>query len=311
MDPFLVALRPRPAIHGLGRTWAKMKKSLCCLLALALPVVRANAAAGEPTVIDKSGFHLFNPTPTESLRQLSIDGPGNTESPYTVDAGHSQLELSLVSYTHDRESSADAARRFDAWSIGHIALKAGLLNQLDAQLVLETYNLIDERANGSRVTHQGFGDTILRFKYNLWGNDTGPTAFAVMPYVKFPTGGIGLGNNSVEGGLILPFETALAADFYLGFTTRFDALRDEDELGYHTEFINSIALSHNLFGDLAGYLEFFSAVSTERGAPWLGTFDAGLIYGLSDNVQLDAGTNLGLTHSADDWNGFLGLAWRF
>ncbi len=96
------------------------------------------------------------------------------------------------------------------------------------------------------------------------------------PYVKFPTRQNDLGNNSLEGGLILPLVVALQGEFYLGFTSRFDAVRDEDERGYHTEFINSIAVGHELFGNLFGYVEFFSAVSTERDAPWVGTFDMGL-----------------------------------
>jgi len=53
----------------------------------------------------------------------------------------------------------------------------------------------------------------------------------------------------------------------------------------HTEFGNSIALGHSLFGKLAGYVEFFSDVSTERGARWVGTFGMGLIYELTTNIQ--------------------------
>jgi len=67
----------------------------------------------------------------------------------------------------------------------------------------------------------------------------------------------------------------------------------------HTEFGNSIALGHSLFGKLAGYVEFFSDVSTERGARWVGTFGMGLIYELTTNMQLDAGMNIGVTRSAE------------
>jgi outer membrane putative beta-barrel porin/alpha-amylase len=37
----------------------------------------------------------------------------------------------------------------------------------------------------------------------------------------------------------------------------------------------------------------------------------GLTYWLSDNLQLNAGVNIGLTRAADDYNPFVGLAWRF
>jgi hypothetical protein len=64
-------------------------------------------------------------------------------------------------------------------------------------------------------------------------------------------------------------------------------------------------------GNLSGYLEFFSLVSAERAAPWVATLDAGLTYALTENVQLDAGVNVGLTRSADDLNPFIGVTWRF
>lgn len=68
-----------------------MTNSMRCLLAPALLIASAPAAGSNQTAIDKSAFHLFNPTPAEHLRELTIDGPGNPESPYTVDAGHFQL----------------------------------------------------------------------------------------------------------------------------------------------------------------------------------------------------------------------------
>jgi len=242
---------------------------------------------------------------------LDTDGPGSTESPYTVDAGHFQVEMTLVGYTSDRQSFAGVRQRFEAWAIAPMNLKIGLLNQLDAQLLLEPYILLYEREDGSRVTRHGFGDTTVRLKYNFWGNDGGRTAFAATPYVKFPTSQDGVGNRGVEGGLILPLAVELPRAFYLGTTTRFDAVRSEDEPGYHAEFVNSIAFGHVLFGKLFGYVEFFSAVSTKRDADWVGTFDTGLIYELTENLQLNAGVNIGVTRSADDWNGFVGLAWRF
>jgi len=286
---------------------------LCGLLAPAMLSMAAGAepaGAGKPEV-DKSVFNLFNPTPTEHLRALDTDGPGSTESPYTVDAGHFQVEMTLVGYTSDRESFAGVTQRFEAWAIAPMNLKIGLLNQLDAQLLLEPYNLLYEREDGSRVTRRGFGDTTVRLKYNFWGNDGGRTAFAATPYIKFPTSQDGIGNRGIEGGLILPLAVELPSAFYLGLTTRFDAVRNEDESRYHAEFVNSVAFGHDLFGSLFGYVEFFSAVSAERDSDWVGTFDTGVIYELTENMQLNVGVNIGVTRSADDWSVFAGMAWRY
>ena len=292
----------------------RMTNVLCGLVALALLGMAAGAEAadaGKPEV-DKRVFNLFNPTPAEHLRDMDRDGPGTTESPYTVDAGHFQLEMTLVSYTSDRESLDGVTQRFEAWgAIAPINLKIGLLNRLDAQFLVEAYNQIHESKDGLTHMHRGFGDTTVRLKYNFWGNDGGRTAFAATPYVKFPTSQDDIGNRAVEGGLVLPLAVKLPHGFYLGATTRFDAVQDEDESGYHAEFINSVEIGHDLIGSLYGYVEFFSAVSTERDADWVGTFDTGLIYELTENVLLNAGVDIGVTRSADDLSAYAGLTWRF
>jgi hypothetical protein len=274
----------------------------------------AIAAGAEPptagkSAVDKSVFHLFNPTPAEHLRAMDRDGPGATESPYTVDAGHFQVEMTLVEYTYDRDTFHGMMQRFEAWGTS-MNLKLGLLNQLDAQLVLEPYNSVSERADGSRVTRRGYGDTTFRIKYNFWGNDGGRTAFAATPYVKFPTSQEGIGNSGMEGGLVLPLGVEPPSDFYLGWTTRLDAMRNERGPGYHAEIVNSVEFGHDLYGNLSGYLEFFSIVSTERNAHWVGAFNPGLVYEVTKNFQFIVGLNIGVTRSADDWAAFAGMTWR-
>ncbi len=48
-------------------------------------------------------------------------------------------------------------------------------------------------------------------------------------------------------------------------------------------------------------MECFDAVSTERGVGRVTTFNTGLLYWLTDNLQLNAGVDIGLTAGADDW----------
>ena len=271
------------------------------------------SAAETPASPDKSGYHLFNPTPRVLMREMSTDRPDKTESPYTVDAGHFQIEMDVFTYSYDRYNSERRDVSAESLSIAPVNLKAGLFNNVDLQLVLETYTSvrIHDRDAGTVEKQRGLGDVTPRLKFNLWGNDGGPTAFAVMPYVKLPTNQDRLGNNSVEGGVIFPLAVALPHDFGLGVMTQFDFIRDEDDGGHHPEFVNSITLSHDLGGELGGYVEFFSVVSAESNSPWVGTVDVGFTYGLTEDIQLDAGVNIGATRSAEDWNPFLGISWRF
>ena len=270
---------------------------------------------GELTRTDKSKFTLFNPTPKEYLRELAPDRPDKTEGPYTVDAGHFQIELDLATYTYDRERANGVRRRVDAWAIAPCNFKVGLWNQADFQVVIETWNEVStrERSAGVRLKEHssGFGAVTTRLKYNFWGNDGGPTALAVMPFLTLPTSQEELRSNSIEGGAFLPLAVELPGGFGMGSMTGLALRRDETGNDYHVESVNSITFGRDIVGQLAGYLEFFSSVSAERGSAWVGTFDLGLTYGLSENVQLDAGVNIGLTKSADDLNPFLGLSCRF
>lgn len=272
---------------------------------------RADAAETSPP--DKRAYDLFHPAPRAPMRELSTDRPDKTESPFTVDAGHYQIELDVLSYSHDRHNPAGTDTSVETVSIAPVNLKVGLRNRVDFQLVLQTYNSVrtHDRALGTVTTQRGFGDVIPRLKVNLWGNDGGTTAAAVMPYVKLPANQDQLGNNSVEGGVILPLAVKLPAGWDVGVMTQFDFNRNAIGSGRHVEFVNTITCAHDLVGKLGGYVEFFSNVSAERGSPWIGTVDVGFTYGLTDDIQLDAGVNVGVTRSADDVNPFLGLSWRF
>ena len=91
-------------------------------------------------------------------------------------------------------------------SFANVTLRVGLTSQIDFQTVIEPYTRVktDNRIANVRDTRNGFGDITSRLKINFWGNDGGKTAFGIMPFVKWPTNQHGLGNKSVEGGLIFP-----------------------------------------------------------------------------------------------------------
>src|SRR5438093_4666110 len=163
--------------------------------------------------VDKSKYNLFNPTPEAYVREMNP----LYESPYTVDAGHVQVEAYAFQYVWDRNTAGGADIERQVWSVGPMTLKLGILNNLDAQLVLTPYTKIryKDRTSGAVFTQSGFGDITPRIKLNLWGNDSAPTAFAVTPFVKLPTSQDRLGNNSVEGGTVFPFSVQLPCDWWM------------------------------------------------------------------------------------------------
>jgi len=282
-----------------------MRRTACALVLFGI-VPFAALAEERP---EKSGFDLFHPTPESLMREMETDRPDKTESPITVDAGHFQLEMDFATYTTDRSSR----EKVTGWGIAPVNLKVGVLNHVDLQLVVETYNIekTTDRDTGRTIRVEGFGDIALRVKINFWGDDDGPTAFAVMPFLKLPTASHDLGNGAVEGGVILPLLFRLPSDNELAMQLEVDHARDMNGGGYHQEIVNAVTFSHDFTKRLAAYVELFSNVSNERHAGWIATFDCGLTYRLSPNVQLDTGINVGLTDAADDLNPFVGLSVRY
>src|SRR4051794_2985518 len=109
----------------------KRRAGICIrlgMLVLFLSGLRCLIAAENPSLdpqVDKAQYNLFNPTPPEFMRELSADRPDKTESPYTVDAGHFQLETDLANYTHDHQTSGNEDVRLDAFQFANNNFKIG------------------------------------------------------------------------------------------------------------------------------------------------------------------------------------------
>ncbi len=277
------------------------------LCALASSVLAGPGAPRAPAASpDKSRFSLVDPTPVDLMREMSTDRPDQTESPCSVDAGHVQIEMDFINWTHDRSGGETV----DSIAFAPVNIKIGLTNNMDLQLVHDSYTHERTRSGGLRSSVHGWGDLTARLKINLWGNDGGDSALALMPFVKIPLGSSAVSNGAVEGGLIIPLAISLSEKAGLGLMTEVDIIADDGGGGHHLEWLNSATIGFDLTEKLGAYVEVV-AVVRDNGAPWVGQFDAGLTYGLTDNVQLDCGCNFGLTESAPDYQPFVGLSVRF
>ncbi len=246
------------------------------------------------------------------MREFSTDRPDKTESPYSVDAGHMQIEMDLANYSYDRRNPQHSSTRAQSLSILPTNLKLGLLNNLDIQLVSDNFLWLREENLDTKQAAEttGVGDTTLRAKLNLWGNDGGRSAFALMPFITFPTASANLGVEDTEFGLILPLALQLPKDFSLGLMTEFDFVRDDNN-DLNFIWVNSATLSHDLTKNLGAYIELFTALDPDRTSALELTLDLGLTFAINDNLQLDTGLNIALTREPDDWNPFIGLSIRY
>lgn len=274
------------------------------LASAACGAARGEEEGGEKA--DKSRFTLFDPTPRALMRELSTDRPDTTESPYTVDAGHFQVEMSFVEFARDRTGPVDV----DEVSALPANLKAGLLSNLDIQLLLNPYLNVREKAAGRSTRGSGFGETTVRLKVNLLGNDGGGLALGVMPFVKFPTGRGSLGNDHVEGGVIVMMSAELPAGFEVGAMVETDFLRDADNRGYGTSILHTVSVGHEMWGPLRGYVEYAGTAPIGLGETYTAVIGTGLTLGVGEDAQLDGGVNVGISDAAQDVRVFVGLSFR-
>lgn len=226
-------------------------------------------------------------------RELSPDRPDTTESPYTVDRGVFQLELSFFDYLRDEGEKT--------WTILPFNLKLGLAQNVDLQLLFEPYR---RREGGA----DGVGDTQLRLKINFWGNDGGKTAFGILPFVTLPTSSDA---DELEGGLIFPLAIDLGERAGLGLMVETDFVYDPEDDGYDTELVLTASLGLDLSPVLGLYLE---GIAIDSAAPGTGSqqlFGTGLTWARGEDVVFDAGINVGLDDAADDFNAFGGMTVRF
>lgn len=239
-----------------------------------------------------------------TLRELETDRPDATESPVTVDRGHFQLESSFFSFSRDDVGGM----RTETWGVAESNIKYGLSDVMDLQLIFTPYVRETVRtAGGAKTTLEDFSDLTIRLKYNLWGNDEGTTAFGLMPVVKVPTQ-TAVSNGRWEGGVVAPFSWRAGERWGVGLQGQLDRVYDEGEGDMDWEFSHTAVVGFDLSDRFGIYIEYLG-VAGDR--PYDSFFSGGMTYSLSEFIQLDMGTLIGLNQEAEDTTIFSGISWKF
>ncbi len=246
------------------------------------------------------------------LRDLCPDRPGKGTSPCTVDAGHIQLETEFFNAAFQRQAGVTTDTNVTA----NTTVKYGLTDNWDIEAAVAPYTVArthDENA-ATRRTVQGFGDLILRTKYNVLGNGAGAFGIALDPFIKIPTAKLGIGNHAVEGGLLVPMSLDLGGDWSLGATPEVDVLKNGGDSGRHVSLTGVVGLGRALGQGVTLGAELWTSQNRDP----MGTvrqysvdFDVAWQPQDSGNVQYDAGINRGLNSATPRWQGYVGLTRRF
>jgi hypothetical protein len=272
----------------------------------------ANAATAQ----DKSQYTLFRPTPERQMREMTTDRPDTTESPFTVDAGHIQVETTLFGYARSRPDVEGAVG--DTHEFVTTNLRIGLTNNTEVNVVWQPYATVWTRRSNpvSTLRDSGLGGLDLRAKINVWGNDTFDkrgSALGLLPYITLPTDRRnGISPEHVEGGIIVPLAIKVSDKMGLGLNGGMSWIKSDAERGYHAEYLVSASLAYEWTNKFGTYHEVAarSNVDDPRGSEVV-VLGTGLTYAITDNLQLDMGVNFGVTSAADRINPFVGISRRF
>jgi len=250
-------------------------------------------------------YSLFHPVPRAQMRDMETDRPDVTESPYTVDAGHIQYETDFIRLVNENSEE----QRTNTLLINQANLKIGLTGSTSIQIGFQTYGNQKETDIGSDITEttHGFGDVTFRIKQSILGNDEGNFAMALLPYVKFPTSKYDE-DSRFEGGLIVPMQYKLPGEWNLGFQVEVDRLKDLDQQAMHTEFLQTLTLSHQLIKNIDGIAETYYTYDFKN-HHFANFLNAAIQVEIAKDLKFDAGINYGIQHDAEK-HYFFGASYR-
>jgi hypothetical protein len=245
----------------------------------------------------------------EELRDFCPDRPGLGTPPCTIDKGHFAIELGLADWTVDKSPDS----RTDTVEAGQLLVRFGLTDSLEAQLGWTAFGHVRtrDRSTGLVDKESGIGDVTVALRQNLANPDGSGFSVALMPFATLPTGNSAIGAGDWSAGVLIPVSYDLGGDVQLGLTGRAEAAADEDRDGRHLAYGAVAGLSLPLSGSIDAALE----IEVDRDedpsghkTQWLAGLSAAWM--AKDDLQLDAGANLGL-HGAPDMQLYVGVSRRF
>jgi hypothetical protein len=208
------------------------------------------------------------------LREMRTDRPSRTSTPFTVYAGHTQIESDLVKRS-EREVRYLSTE-----------FRLGITDWMDTDLQVERN--IEPR---------------IEFRFNLMGNSGGPIAFGMIPFVRT--------EKNLPGGIQFPFNLELGPGWQLGLMAEVDREANSSDEAFHPEFVSSFVLKRELSPILSIYAEYYNRTFRDPDTQWEATFDAGVEAKLTASFELYAAVNVGLTDGTEPTEPILGAAYRF
>lgn len=266
--------------------------------------MRADMAPIPRLVIALLGAALIGAAPLFAAeRAFTTDRPDTTESPFTIAPGRFQVETTLIGYAVGKHEDGVRPKSYE---VATTNVRIGVTSALEVDVGIAPYGSADPGAGPRR---DGVGALDLRAKLNLFGNDGGTTALALLPFVSVPLErSSGVGPDDVEYGVLVPLSFDLGGGLGLGLNGGVVARRPDADRGYRAFGIATASLAVGWSEQVGSYFEVAAEFGDGDAATRLNT---GLTWQVREDLQLDAGVQVGVSGGADRFAPFVGISLRF
>lgn len=231
-----------------------------------------------------------------------------TETTQTIEPGSVLMRMDAISFGLKPDTSAP--NQYKALALGTTIVSAGVTDTLDAEVGAQLFLRDTFSTAGSDHTDSGVGDVSLRAKWTFWRDPSSGEAAAIIPYVMLPTNSSAVGNNSVEGGVILPWSWDIAAGTKAAAMVEWDEFRNVANTRYDTRWYGSAYIKWDLGSTLGAYAETTLSASTAGSSSFAGTVGGGATLSISKNFQWDFEASRVLGSGRSAWAEVLRFRWK-
>ncbi len=231
---------------------------------------------------------------------LVTDRPDFTESSSTVGSGVLQLE-SGVTFLDFRGGTR-------VTTVGEILARWGVTKNLELRFQVPTYSW----ESGAGADGSGFLGSGIGFKYELLkGHGTGfidGMDASLIASTTIPTGTSDFASSKWQPSAVFAASWALGPN--LGIGANLGVSRPADEENRYTTLWASVAVGVGLSETTSLFLELYGFNREEDRGPNTATFQTGLVYLFSSDLQADVRVARRLTDRGVDFLAGAGISWR-
>ena len=278
----------------------------------------ADQATRDSADVEANGAKDAEPGPF-SLEPAPLDGPiiperpGFGDSTEIVPRGHVQFETGYT-LTLDKENRVKTRSH----NTPELLSRFGLIDNLELQMFWSGYTWQNDRVReetdrGREFTSedwmQGSSDLFIAMKTKLLKQDGLIPTLSILSGVSVPSGSAPFSSGDVDPETRLIWGYGLDETFSIGGNVNLAVPTEGDERFFQTAA--SISLGAVLTDRLSGFIEYFGIYPNTKNSDCAHSVDGGFTYLLTDNVQLDISTGVGLNEEAPDFFVGAGIAVRF